>query len=86
MGLTGPASRHCRRAMIVVGLDIDGNPSYDVSETGAADAVKATARTATAATSTARKARNVPGVAQPEARSRAPWPPRTSSRSRAMTS
>ena len=85
MGLTGPRRDTARRA-IVVGADIDGNPSYDVSETGAADAVKATARTATAATKRGAAARNVPGVAQLEARSRAPWPPRTSSRSRAMTS
>jgi ferritin-like metal-binding protein YciE len=51
----------------VVGAEVDGDPSYDVTETGAADAVKATARRATAKTKrTARKARNVPGVAQVE--------------------
>jgi ferritin-like metal-binding protein YciE len=51
----------------VVGAEVDGDPSYDVTETGAADAVKATARRASAKTkSTARKARNVPGVAQVE--------------------
>ena len=58
----------------VVGADVHGDPSYDVSETGAADAVreageqvKKTARRAnTRARSTARQARKVPGVAQAE--------------------
>jgi ferritin-like metal-binding protein YciE len=51
----------------VVGAEVDGDPSYDVTETGAADAVKATARGATAKTKrAARKTRNVPGVAQVE--------------------
>jgi ferritin-like metal-binding protein YciE len=51
----------------VVGAEVDGDPSYDVTETAAADAVKASARRATAKTKrTARKARNVPGVAQVE--------------------
>ena len=58
----------------VVGADVHGDPSYDVSETGAADAVrdageqaKKTARTAkTRARGTARQARKVPGVAQAE--------------------
>jgi rubrerythrin len=54
----------------VVGAEVDANPSYDVTETGAADAVKATTRRATATTKRtarkARKARNLPGVAQVE--------------------
>ena len=51
----------------VVGAEVDGDPSYDLSETGAADAVKATARTATAKSKrAARKTRTVPGVAQVE--------------------
>ena len=54
-------------SLAVVGADVDGDPSYDVTTTGAADAAKATARTATAKTKrTARKTRNVPGVAQVE--------------------
>ena len=59
----------------VVRSEIHGNPSYDISKTGAADAarsasegVKGTARDATSsAKRTARKARKVPGVAQAEA-------------------
>ncbi|MGZ4320719.1 MAG: ferritin-like domain-containing protein [Solirubrobacteraceae bacterium] len=58
----------------VVGADVQGDPSYDVSKTGAADAVrdagqqaKNTARRAnTRVRSTARQARKVPGVAQAE--------------------
>jgi ferritin-like metal-binding protein YciE len=58
----------------VVGADVHGDPSYDVSETGAADAVreagqqaKKTARRAnTRVRSTARQARKLPGVAQAE--------------------
>jgi ferritin-like metal-binding protein YciE len=58
----------------VVGADVHDAPSYDVSETGAGDAVreagrqaKKTARAAnTRARSTARQARKVPGVAQAE--------------------
>jgi hypothetical protein len=51
----------------VVGAEIDGDPSYDITETGAADAARATARTATAkAKRTARQARKVPGVARVE--------------------
>ncbi|MGZ4293748.1 MAG: DUF892 family protein [Solirubrobacteraceae bacterium] len=58
----------------VVRADVQGDPSYEVSETGAADAardagrqVKKTARQAnTRARSTARQARRVPGVAQAE--------------------
>jgi len=57
-----------------VRAEVKGKPSYDVSTTGAADAVreagtstKAAARKTTAATKrTARKARKVPGVAQAE--------------------
>src|SRR6476620_8162906 len=58
----------------VVGSDVKGKPSYDVTTTGAADAVrdaaattKTAARKTTRATKrTARKARKVPGVAQAE--------------------
>jgi ferritin-like metal-binding protein YciE len=58
----------------VVRADVQGDPSYDVSETGAADAVhavgqqaKKTARQAnTRVRSTTRQARKVPGVAQAE--------------------
>jgi ferritin-like metal-binding protein YciE len=58
----------------VVRADVEGDHTYDVSETGAADAVrdvgrqaKKTARRAnTRARSTARQARKVPGVAQEE--------------------
>jgi ferritin-like metal-binding protein YciE len=58
----------------VVRSEIHGNPSYDISKTGAADtarsaseSVKGAARNATSsAKRTARKARKVPGVAQAE--------------------
>jgi len=58
----------------MVRSEIRGNPSYDISKTGAGDAarsasesVKETARDATSsAKRTARKARKVPGVAQAE--------------------
>ncbi len=58
----------------VVRAEVDGNPSYDVTTTGAADAVreagetarKSTAKTAASAKRTARQARKVPGVAQAE--------------------
>lgn len=58
----------------VVRAEVKGDPSYDVNETGAADAVrdagqqaKKTARRAnTRVRSTARQARKVPGVAQAE--------------------
>jgi ferritin-like metal-binding protein YciE len=58
----------------VVGADVDGEPSYAITETGAADAmrevgreVKQTARvTQMRAKRTARQARKVPGVAQVE--------------------
>ncbi|MBE2314610.1 DUF892 family protein [Solirubrobacter sp. CPCC 204708] len=58
----------------VFGAEVKGKPSYDVTETGAADAVreageqtKATARKAAAATKrTTRQARKVPGVVQAE--------------------
>jgi ferritin-like metal-binding protein YciE len=56
-----------RLTAAVVGAEVDGDPSYDIAETGAADAVKATARTATATTKrTARQARKVPGVTRLE--------------------
>lgn len=62
----------------VVRSEIRGNPSYDISKTGAADAarsasesVKGAARdTTSSAKRTARKARRVPGVAQADE----PWP------------
>jgi ferritin-like metal-binding protein YciE len=54
----------------VVGADVEGKPSYDITKTGAADAtreVKQTAReTQAQAKRTARQARKVPGVAQLE--------------------
>ena len=58
----------------VVRADVKGQPSYDLSTTGAADTVreagaatKGVARKTTAATRrTARQARKVPGVAQAE--------------------
>jgi ferritin-like metal-binding protein YciE len=51
----------------VVGADVKGKGSYDVTTTGAAEATKRTARKATAATKrTARQARRAPGVAQAE--------------------
>jgi hypothetical protein len=54
-------------SLAVVGADVDGEPSYDVSETGAAETVKAGTRKAAAGTKrTARRARAVPGVAQVE--------------------
>jgi ferritin-like metal-binding protein YciE len=58
----------------VVRADVKGNPSYDVSETGAADAARDAGRaadetaraTGTRAKRTARQARKVPGVARAE--------------------
>ena len=58
----------------VVGAEVDGDPSFDVTQTGAADAARAAKKTAgkaarngkTRAKSTARQARKVPGVAQAE--------------------
>jgi ferritin-like metal-binding protein YciE len=58
----------------VVRADVNGDPSYDVSETGAADAVREAGRQATKTArranarvrGTARQARKVPGVAQAE--------------------
>ncbi len=58
----------------VVRADVKGDPSYDVSETGAADAVRKAGRQATKtarrantrARGTARQARKLPGVAQAE--------------------
>ena len=47
----------------VVGSDVEGNGSYDITTTGAADTARAAAR---ATKRTARKARKVPGVAQAE--------------------
>jgi ferritin-like metal-binding protein YciE len=61
-------------ARAVVRSEVDGDPSYDITETGAADAVRETAaaskrvtRNASAsAKRTARQARKVPGVARAE--------------------
>jgi ferritin-like metal-binding protein YciE len=58
----------------VVGAEVEGEPSYDVTKTGAADAAREVARevkqsareTQTRAKRTARQARKVPGVAQAE--------------------
>ena len=58
----------------VVGADLKDDPSYDVTRTGAADAVRdagdqvqdAAGKTGDAARRTARQARKVPGVAQAE--------------------
>jgi ferritin-like metal-binding protein YciE len=58
----------------VVGADVDGEPSYDITETGAADATRTIARevsqtarkTQKRAKRTARQARKVPGVARAE--------------------
>jgi ferritin-like metal-binding protein YciE len=53
----------------VVRAEIKGKGDYDVSTTGAAEAVRGAARRTTAATrSTARRARRVPGVAEAEGR------------------
>ncbi|MGZ6639399.1 MAG: DUF892 family protein [Solirubrobacteraceae bacterium] len=58
----------------VVGADVEGEPSYDITKTGAADAARGVAgevtdiarKTQTRAKRTARQARKVPGVAQAE--------------------
>jgi ferritin-like metal-binding protein YciE len=51
----------------VVRAEIEGKPSYDIAETGAAEATEAAARKTTAAAKrTARQARKVPGVARAE--------------------
>jgi ferritin-like metal-binding protein YciE len=58
----------------VVGADIEGEPSYDVTKTGAADAARTTGKaaaksarkTGAKAKRTTRQARKVPGVAQAE--------------------
>ena len=58
----------------VIGAEIDDEPTYDLTETGAADAVREVAssakrgarKTGAAAKRTARQARKVPGVAQAE--------------------
>jgi ferritin-like metal-binding protein YciE len=58
----------------VVGAEVEGNPSYDITTTGAADTVReaaaatrtATRKTATATKRAARTARRVPGVAKSE--------------------
>ena len=47
----------------VVGAEVDGEPSYDISETGAGETVKAAAKATKRA---ARQARKVPGVARAE--------------------
>jgi ferritin-like metal-binding protein YciE len=58
----------------VVGAEVDGNPSFDVTTTGAADTARAAGRktkdaarkTSATAKRSARQARKVPGVAQAE--------------------
>ena len=58
----------------VIGADINGRPSYDITKTGAADATREAASeakrmargTKTGAKRTARQARKVPGVAHVE--------------------
>jgi hypothetical protein len=51
----------------VVGADIKGEPTYDLTTTGAAETTKdAVRKTTRAAKRTARQARKVPGVAQAE--------------------
>jgi hypothetical protein len=58
----------------VVGAEIEGKPSYDITKTGAADATRGVAgevthiarKTQTRAKRTARQTRKVPGVAQAE--------------------
>ncbi len=63
-----------RLTAAVVGAELEDDPSYDITETGAADAVRdagrgakrATRRTGDAAKRGARQARKVPGVAQAE--------------------
>ncbi len=60
----------------VVGADVRGNGSYELSETGAADTARATARRARSGASkaqakgrrTARQARRIPGAARAEGR------------------
>ena len=47
----------------VVGADVRGEPTYSVTDTGAADAIR---ETATSVKRTARQARKVPGVARAE--------------------
>ena len=73
-------------SLAVVGAEVDGDPSYDLSETGAADAVKATARTAGAKTKRAARGAPVPVSRRSRARSRACWLPPRTWRSPAMTS
>ena len=78
----------------VARADIDGEPSYDPSTTGTADAARAAgaatktaARKTTAATKrTARRARKVPGVAQAEGQVKGAVPHRVIWRSPATTS
>jgi ferritin-like metal-binding protein YciE len=58
-------------AAAVVGAEIEGEPSYDVTKTGAADAARKTARkSGQRAKRTARQARKVPGVARTEGAAR----------------
>src|SRR4051795_10655184 len=58
-------------AAAVVGAEIEGEPSYDVTKTGAADAARKTARkSGQRAKRTARQARKVPGVARTEGSAR----------------
>ena len=76
----------------VVGADVDGDPSYDVTKTGAGDAVRETGKAAKTARKTApppsepraRRAR-CRASRRPRARSRAPSRPSPTSRSLATT-
>ena len=78
----------------VVRAEVKGNPSYDVTKTGAADAVRDAGRaadetaraTGTRAKRTARQARKVPASRALRARSRAPSRPKAIWRSPATTS
>ena len=77
----------------VVGADVKGDPSYDITTTGAADAVREAGeatkrpRARPAPRPSAPRARPARSRAspRPRVRSRAPSPPRTTSRSRATT-
>ena len=76
----------------VIGADVEGEPSYEIGKTGAADAarevggeVKQAARKAqTEVKRTARQARKVPGVAQVEGQTEGCGGLRGGSRDRAL--
>jgi ferritin-like metal-binding protein YciE len=52
----------------VVRAELEGDPSYDVSKTGAADSARATGKAGAKSKRRARQARKVPGVARAEGR------------------